>query len=648
MAVRLPIIKGSQLLDITVIPSLTTVTQNVETITFTEGGDDLGLVSRRVYVFDNQGFSSNPNPSIKFFYAGLRKVWVYFYSDAEELLGYVEIDIQVNSAGFAGDIIPNIYASYGLQKNNQDYNGPLVRITRDSDWDEQDFFVDTNGLDVDKDAISNFLNHTSTSSDFQELPGEVKSPQMAYSVCRKVVPSYTGPLIRIRRSSDGEETDIGFDVNGNLDVSDVNTFAGSDDVFVPVIYDQSGNNHNFFQTTLNLQGQLDVINLLGGRPKLFMNNGYYVTNAILTTTKNIGYIMTFNFIEAPNNNFNLIYNLNYPANTVQNQLRWGSQFIAKGSALSTIPNTVNYSSNLIYIGDSNNNNTSTYNALTNQEYARARGGVLRKSSNISSLNGQMVLNSYNVSTLYSSKMDFQELVFYTEEMVNKDLLKIKVNTDLYYDFGYNPLDVINSGVGYVECLYNQASGLGATDTKNQVSGFMGDKGIIDLVGVNNKALVSSQGVTSNIQMWYGHQEVQKQFLNQETALSAGFPTTAGNTGLYGGDTGSLIYYRQNNLTYYNNLTQVLGSLSNINIQFLGILGARIIDGNIVRMNFNNQQTQTSNTILKQRFFSSLFGERNNRRWVGKLGAFMIYDNSTDDTIFIEARDILKNNYGVNW
>lgn len=648
MAFNLPIIKGSQLLDITVTPSFTSVTQNVETITFTEGGEDLPVVSRRVYVFDNQGFSSEPNPSIKFFYVGLRNVWVYFYSDSEELLGYVEIDIQVNSAGFAGDIIPNIYASYGLQKNNQDYNGPLVRITRDSDWNEQDFYVSDNGLDVDKTAIQNFLNNTSTSSNFEELPGEVKTPQMAWSICRKVVPSYMGPLLRIRRSSDNAETDIGVDVNGDLDVAAVNSFIGSDTAFVPRIYEQSGNNFHFTQSTLNLQSVLDVVNLLGGRPKLYMENKWYSTDSIITNSKNIGYIMTFNFIEPPSNNFGLVYNMTYPIGITQNTLRWGSQFIAKNNSLTNISNSINYGSHLIYIGDSDNNNTSTYNVLSNNNYKRTFGAVRRKSTNIYSSNSLMSLNSYNNTLQFASKIDFQELVFFTEEMDNEDLLKIKVNTDLYYNFGFNPLNLINTGVGYVECIYNQASGLGATDPKNQVSGGMLDKGIIDLVGVNNKVLISSQGVSSNIQMWYGQEAPQQQFLNQETALSAGFPTSSGNIGLYGGDAASLIYYFRNGASYWNNSTQQMTSLSNINIQFLGILGARMIDSSITRLNFNNQQVQASNAVLKQRFFSSLFGERNGRRWVGKLGSFMIYNNSTDDAIFIQARDILKNNYGINW
>jgi hypothetical protein len=565
------------------------------------------------------------------------------------LLGYVEINTQVNAAGFAGDIIPNIYASYGLQKNNQAYTGPLVRILRDSDWKEQDFFVGTNGLDIDKVAVQNFLDHRSTSADFAQLPGDVKAPVIAHSICRRVVSSYLGPLIRIRRSTDNAETDIGFDVNGNLDTAAVNTFIGAANAFVPIIYDQSGNGHNYTQITLNLQGQLDTVNLLGGRPKLIMNNGFYNTANIGVSSKHFSHIMTFNFIEAPSNNLGLVYNFNYPINTTQNWVRYGNNSTVKGTATGAVPLLMNYGSHFSYVGDSNNNNTSTYNALNGDIYNRGFGYVRRKSTNTVTYVGQAALNSYAATTIYASKIEFQEKLFFDKEMVNEDMLKIKVNTDLYYNTGFNPLtSILNNGIGYVECIYNQATGLGATDPKNQVSGGNADKGVIDLVGVNSKPLISSQGVLSNIQMWYGHEAVQQQFLNQETALSASFPTSSGTIGLYGGDVGSLIYYRQNDISYWNNSTQQMTALSNINIQFLGILGARMIDSSITRLNFNDQQVQTSNAVLKQRFFSSLFGERYGRRWVGKLGSFTIYNNSTDDTTYNTARDILKNNYGINW
>jgi hypothetical protein len=56
--------------------------------------------------------------------------------------------------------------------------------------------------------------------------------------------------IRVTHGSTLGETDIGF-VNGQLDTSTLLTFANGGNVFVNTFYDQSGNNRNLGQTTLD-------------------------------------------------------------------------------------------------------------------------------------------------------------------------------------------------------------------------------------------------------------------------------------------------------------------------------------------------------------------------------------------------------------
>ena len=51
------------------------------------------------------------------------------------------------------------------------------------------------------------------------------SSEAAYSL-RKLLTAYTGSAIRVRRSSDNTESDIGFDGSGNLDTSALLTFVG--------------------------------------------------------------------------------------------------------------------------------------------------------------------------------------------------------------------------------------------------------------------------------------------------------------------------------------------------------------------------------------------------------------------------------------
>jgi hypothetical protein len=87
----------------------------------------------------------------------------------------------------------------------------------------------------------------------------------AYST-RKLLSAYAGSALRVRRSSDNTELDIGFDGIGNLDQTALTTFVGANSGFVSVWYDQSGSARNLAQavTTSQLRivnaGVVDTIN----------------------------------------------------------------------------------------------------------------------------------------------------------------------------------------------------------------------------------------------------------------------------------------------------------------------------------------------------------------------------------------------------
>ena len=80
------------------------------------------------------------------------------------------------------------------------------------------------------------------------------SAAAAYSL-RKLRSAYTGSAIRVRRSSDNTEQDIGF-VNNALDTSSLTSFCGSGNGFVTTWYDQSGNGYNATQSTASYQPQI--------------------------------------------------------------------------------------------------------------------------------------------------------------------------------------------------------------------------------------------------------------------------------------------------------------------------------------------------------------------------------------------------------
>jgi len=94
----------------------------------------------------------------------------------------------------------------------------------------------------------------SESFGFTGLLDDYPNSAAAYSL-RLLRSAYTGSAIRVRRSSDNTEQDIGF-VNNQLDVSDLQSFCSGTGGFVTTWYDQSGNGYNATQTTAANQPQI--------------------------------------------------------------------------------------------------------------------------------------------------------------------------------------------------------------------------------------------------------------------------------------------------------------------------------------------------------------------------------------------------------
>lgn len=86
------------------------------------------------------------------------------------------------------------------------------------------------------------------------LLNEFSGAEAAYSL-RKLRSAYTGPAVRVRRSSDDAEQDIGFSGIG-LDESSLTTFVGANDGFVVTWYDQSSNARNLTQATAASQPKI--------------------------------------------------------------------------------------------------------------------------------------------------------------------------------------------------------------------------------------------------------------------------------------------------------------------------------------------------------------------------------------------------------
>jgi hypothetical protein len=132
--------------------------------------------------------------------------------------------------------------------------------------------------------------------DFEGFLNQFTNASLGLSL-DKLDKNYTGSAIKVRRSSNNDELDIGF-VNNELDTASLLDFVGSGNGFVSVIYDQVGSN-NMTQTTANLQGQIvsnGSVILKGGKPCILRSandNGGYLSTYLPNdgaTVKGIFYV----------------------------------------------------------------------------------------------------------------------------------------------------------------------------------------------------------------------------------------------------------------------------------------------------------------------------------------------------------------------
>jgi hypothetical protein len=121
---------------------------------------------------------------------------------------------------------------------------------------------------------------------------DIYPSSVAYSL-RKLRTAYTGSAIRVRRSSDNNEQDIGFDGSGVLNTATLLSFCGAGDGFVTTWYDQSGNGINATQTSATSQPQVVTSSVLvtnGGLPSiLFINSSpfSFMSNSLISGKTNL-------------------------------------------------------------------------------------------------------------------------------------------------------------------------------------------------------------------------------------------------------------------------------------------------------------------------------------------------------------------------
>ena len=131
-------------------------------------------------------------------------------------------------------------------------------------------------------AHANYIPYAQPSANL--LLDQYSGAAGAYSL-RKLRTAYTGSAIRVRRSNDNSEQDIGFTANGDLDTASLKTFVGANSGFVTTWYDQSTNARNATQTTAANQPRVvnaGTVERIAGEPSIFFDgsNDFFAANAI--------------------------------------------------------------------------------------------------------------------------------------------------------------------------------------------------------------------------------------------------------------------------------------------------------------------------------------------------------------------------------
>ncbi len=103
---------------------------------------------------------------------------------------------------------------------------------------------------------------------------------------RKLDCDYAGSAIRVRRSSDNTEQDIGFTSAGDLDTATLKTFVGAGDGLIAKFYDQKGRTNFLYNTTSNDQPSImlgGVVNRENGLPIIVFDgtNDYLISTFTL-------------------------------------------------------------------------------------------------------------------------------------------------------------------------------------------------------------------------------------------------------------------------------------------------------------------------------------------------------------------------------
>ncbi len=260
----------------------------------------------------------------------------------------------------------------------------------------------------------------------------------AYSV-RKLSSSYSGSALRVRRSSDNAEQDIGFDGN-DLDTSALTTFVGANNGFVVTWYDQSGSGNDATKATASQQPQIVSSGTLvsqgskaalsfGTTTNLSLSSSVVTDNqAIFTVFDNATDITNATSLKFLLDASNGLLTFGSSSGTVANERVYWAQ---KSPTASVGENTTNIPAGQHVL-------SMLYNTVTFDTMFRDGVEYTLTDGSFGGFNGSNRASGYNVIGRSTSSLndDLQEIIIYeSDQSANRAAIESNINTyyDIYWD-----------------------------------------------------------------------------------------------------------------------------------------------------------------------------------------------------------------------
>lgn len=264
----------------------------------------------------------------------------------------------------------------------------------------------------------------------------------AYSL-RKLRKGYTGACIRVRRSSDNTEQDIGFSEN-ILDIATLLSFVGINNGFITTWYDQSGNNRNISNTTSTAQPRIvnaGVLETINNKPAAYFNgsNGLFLDSAFLY---NAGQMQAYILGKISTNLQRYLFSEAYSISSSPIYLPLGSPSTTDGSKNNggLIRNDMNVNILAQTIGTLNfyNNNAGQFTAIDSGSSLRCfLNSLLDTDRTYSRAMNTLTLNRFCLGSVYRSSVTspavghIVEAIFYADNSQINNQNSIEKNQQKY-------------------------------------------------------------------------------------------------------------------------------------------------------------------------------------------------------------------------